>query len=80
MSDTRSKLLALLRSQPAEGFLSGQQAAEALGVSRAAVCKAAAGLRRQGYQIQAVTRRGYRLASEDAPLTRDGLLAALPNL
>lgn len=77
MSDTRSKLLALLRSQPAEGFLSGQQAAEALGVSRAAVCKAAAGLRRQGYQIQAVTRRGYRLASEDAPLTRDGLLAAL---
>ena len=79
MSDTRSKLLALLRSQPAEGFLSGQQAAEALGVSRAAVCKAAAGLRRQGYQIQAVTRRGYRLASEDAPLTRDGLLAALEN-
>ena len=41
MSDTRSKLLALLRSQPAEGFLSGQQAAEALGVSRAAVCKKA---------------------------------------
>ncbi len=77
MADTRSKLLALLRSQPEGEFLSGQQAAEALGVSRAAVCKAAAGLRRQGYQIAAVTNRGYRLAAEDAPLTRDSLLAAL---
>jgi BirA family biotin operon repressor/biotin-[acetyl-CoA-carboxylase] ligase len=52
------RLLALLR---AGGFVSGEHIAAALGVSRAAVGKRVAELRRRGFAIAAVPRRGYRL-------------------
>lgn len=42
-------------------FVSGQQIAASLGVSRAAVAKAVTGLRAQGYEIEAAPKRGYRL-------------------
>lgn len=42
-------------------FLSGQQLSEQLGITRAAVWKAVEGLRRQGYDIEARSGRGYRL-------------------
>ncbi len=47
------------------GYISGQQLAEQLGVSRAAVHKAAAALTAQGYALEAVSRRGYRLLGGD---------------
>jgi BirA family transcriptional regulator, biotin operon repressor / biotin---[acetyl-CoA-carboxylase] ligase len=46
------------------GHRSGQEMAGLLGCSRAAVAKAVAGLRAQGFEIQAAPRRGYRLISE----------------
>src|SRR5690606_17548657 len=41
--------------------VSGEELGEALGVSRAAVWKHVAALRRDGYEIEASPRRGYRL-------------------
>ena len=59
-STTRQALLQALSA--AEGaYISGQQLAQQLGVSRAAVHKAAAALTAQGYALEAASRRGYRL-------------------
>lgn len=44
-----------------DGYLSGQQLSELLGVSRTAIWKSIEKLREEGYQIEAVTNRGYRL-------------------
>ena len=50
----------------AEGrYISGQQLAQQLGISRAAVHKAAAALTAQGYALDAVPRKGYRLCGGD---------------
>ena len=43
-------------------YISGQELAAQLGVSRTAVWKAVAALRRDGIPIEAVTNRGYTLA------------------
>ena len=61
---TRQALLQAL-SAAGGGYVSGQQLAETLGVSRAAVHKAAAALTAQGYALEAAPRRGYRLAGGD---------------
>lgn len=71
---TKEKLLALLTAHPGT-FLSGEEIAKELGVSRAAVCKAARGLRNQGLPIEAVTNRGYCL-EENADLTDPGKISA----
>ena len=61
---TKQALLQALSA--AEGaYISGQQLAEALGVSRAAVHKAAQALSAQGYALDSAPRRGYRLAGGD---------------
>ena len=63
-STTRQALLQALSA--AEGaYISGQQLAQQLGVSRAAVHKAAAALTAQGYALEAASRRGYRLLGGD---------------
>ena len=63
-STTRQALLQALSA--AEGaYISGQQLAQQLGVSRAAVHKAAATLTAQGYALEAASRRGYRLLGGD---------------
>ena len=61
---TRQALLQAL-SATVGSYVSGQQLAETLGVSRAAVHKAAAALTAQGYALEAAPRRGYRLAGGD---------------
>lgn len=48
----------------AEGFLSGQQLSALLGVSRTAVWKAIGKLKEEGYEIEAVTNKGYRLVHD----------------
>jgi len=49
-------------------YLSGEAMSETLGVSRAAVWKGISALREQGYEIEARTKRGYRLlSSPDTP-------------
>lgn len=71
----KSELLKAL--QDADGFLSGQELSERFGVSRTAVWKVIAQLKAEGYEIESVTRRGYRLtgAPEDS-YTEHGLLSA----
>ena len=61
-----TKQAMMLALSAAEGtYISGQQLAEALGVSRAAVHKAAQALSAQGYALDSAPRRGYRLAGGD---------------
>ena len=58
----KAKILALLRER--EDYVSGQELCQRFGVSRTAVWKAMGQLKKEGYQIEAVQNRGYRLASE----------------
>lgn len=61
---TKQALLQALSG--AEGrYISGEQLAQTLGVSRAAIHKAAAALTTQGYTLEAAPRRGYRLLGGD---------------
>ena len=53
-------------------YLSGEQLAAALSVSRSAVWKAIGQLRAEGYPIEAGTNRGYRLIGGDV-LSREGI-------
>ena len=59
--DRKQEVLRKLRET--DGYLSGQQLSEAIGVSRTAVWKIIGKLKEQGYPIEAVTNRGYRLLS-----------------
>ena len=66
---TKQALLTAL-SGARGGYISGEQLAQTLGVSRAAIHKAAAALAAQGYALEAAPRRGYRLAGGD-PFSRE---------
>jgi BirA family biotin operon repressor/biotin-[acetyl-CoA-carboxylase] ligase len=59
------------------GYLSGEAMSQRLGVTRAAVWKQIARLREKGYEIEAVTRLGYRLVGRPEPLDPQQLRAAL---
>lgn len=56
---SKQQVLSLLRQ--AGDCLSGEEMSRRLGISRAAVWKAVDLLRQEGYQIQSLPRRGYRL-------------------
>lgn len=55
----KNELLSLLKAD--KGYISGEDIGNILGVSRAAVWKGIKGLRDEGYEIEAVTNKGYRL-------------------
>lgn len=57
----KAKILAALRET--DGYVSGQELCEKFGVSRTAVWKAINQLKKEGYEIEAVTNRGYRILS-----------------
>ncbi|MCX4363040.1 MAG: biotin--[acetyl-CoA-carboxylase] ligase [Clostridia bacterium] len=59
--------------------LSGQQLADALGVSRASVWKAVKSLQSDGYQIVATTNKGYVLQPTNDILSEQSIRACLPN-
>lgn len=61
--ERRDRILSILEDRRGEA-VSGEEIAKTLGVSRAAVSKAIARLREQGYSIEAKTRSGYQLAKE----------------
>ncbi len=58
-------------------FLSGEEMAGELEVTRAAVWKAVKKLQEEGFSIRAVTGRGYQLTEENDRLTAAGIGAAL---
>lgn len=58
---TKQKVLSLLFAK--DGYLSGEEIAGQLSVSRTAVWKAISALKEDGYRLEAVSNRGYRLIS-----------------
>lgn len=71
----REEILKRLRS--AGNFVSGEELSEQLQVSRTAVWKCIGVLRREGYEIESVTNRGYRLVSCPDRLTEEEITANL---
>ena len=57
----KSEILHILRNQP--GYVSGQELCRQFGVSRTAVWKAINQLKEEGYEIEAVTNKGYRIVA-----------------
>lgn len=66
MSSVKDKILLLLQSHPNQ-YISGQEIAKELCISRTAVWKAIQTLRSNGYPIDAVSNKGY-LLSQDTDL------------
>jgi BirA family biotin operon repressor/biotin-[acetyl-CoA-carboxylase] ligase len=62
MSTTRDRILELFKSEP-DHFVSGADVCRELGISRTAVWKHISQLRENGYEIEAIPSRGYRLLS-----------------
>lgn len=73
----KNRVLELLRQEGT--YLSGQEMSSRLGVSRAAVWKAVEALRQEGYEIDSVTRRGYRLRAVTDELSAREILPHLGN-
>ena len=69
---TKEQLLALLESSKGTYF-SGEEIARRLCVSRAAVWKAVKSLQNEGYEITAVTNKGYCLAADTDILSVQGV-------
>ncbi len=67
MSERKKTILDILRS--AQGFVSGETISKELGISRNAVHKHIQSLRRRGFRIVGVSRRGYRLEEEPTRLS-----------
>lgn len=69
---TKGKLLELLESNKG-AYFSGEEIAQQLCVSRAAVWKAVNALREEGYSIDAVTNKGYCLSEHTDILSPQGI-------
>ncbi len=67
----KSALLSALRGTA--GYVSGQELCEALGVSRTAVWKGMQKLKKEGYQIEAIPNKGYRLVESPDIIDPDEL-------
>ena len=76
MANTRESLWQALCAAGGQ-FCSGQALADTLGISRAAVHKAALSLQKEGWHIEAVRRRGYRL-TDAGDVLRAEAAGALP--
>ena len=73
---TKDQTLALLMR--AEGnFISGEDASKSMGLSRASVSAAVRSLRDDGYAIESVTNRGYRLTEQPDSINTGTMLAGL---
>lgn len=71
----KTKILKTLKS--ATGYVSGQELCENLGVSRTAVWKVIRQLEEDGYRIEAVRNRGYRLLESEDVFTGEEIRSAL---
>lgn len=64
----KGKILKLLK-ESGNDFVSGQKISEELGVSRAAIWKYINIIKEDGYEVEAITRKGYRIISSPDILT-----------
>lgn len=71
----KEKILEFLKQQ--DGFVSGQRICDELGVSRTAVWKYMNSLKKEGYEIESVTRKGYRLLQSPDLLTTEEILSSM---
>ena len=65
MESNKTKILKILRNT--DGYLSGQELCEQLGISRTAVWKYMKQLKEEGYEIQSVQNKGYCLMEVPEP-------------
>ena len=70
--NTREKIVAALEAAKGD-YISGEELAESIGVSRNSVWKAIKTLKEQGYNIDAVTNKGYKLSSYSDIISREGI-------
>ena len=75
--NTKQRVLALFEEHRGND-ISGERIAERLGLSRNAVWKAVRGLRDDGYNISAVTNKGYRLCEDNDIMSAEGIMPFLP--
>ena len=73
---SREKILSLLEQNKAD-YISGEAIATRLGLSRNAVWKAINELRKQGYIIDAISNKGYRMGSDNDIISREGIISCL---
>ncbi|MEG1242997.1 MAG: biotin--[acetyl-CoA-carboxylase] ligase [Oscillospiraceae bacterium] len=74
---TKTDILTILENQR-ESFLSGQELAEQLNISRNSVWKAIKSLQEDGHSIHAVQNKGYRLDENSDLLSEEGIRLHLP--
>lgn len=71
----KTEILSILRQ--ADGYVSGQELCERLGVSRTAVWKNIKKLQEEGYEIDGVNRKGYRLGDTPDVITAEEIQSCL---
>lgn len=69
MTERKSSIITILRSS--SDFVSGESMSSILGVSRNSIHKHVNSLRKRGFRIVGISRRGYRLQSEPDVLSMD---------
>lgn len=74
MKTDKSDILTCLRNS--EDYVSGQQLCDRFGVSRTAVWKVINQLKEEGYQIESVPRKGYRLLESPADVFSSSEIAS----
>lgn len=71
----KEEILKLLRES--DGFVSGQTLCSHFGVSRTAVWKVVRQLIQEGYEIEAVNRKGYRLMKAPGVITASEIMSRM---
>lgn len=69
------RVLEILRKQ--QGYISGEEIGKTLEISRAAIWKSIAKLRKEGYEIEAITNKGYRLVGSEDLYNKEEILHGL---
>lgn len=71
----KAEILTILSNS--DSYVSGQQLCEQLGVSRTAVWKVINRLKEEGYLIDSVSNKGYRLLNQPDVVTKEAILSKL---
>ncbi|HEX3076967.1 MAG TPA: biotin--[acetyl-CoA-carboxylase] ligase [Lachnospiraceae bacterium] len=69
----KTRILTILSTS--KDYVSGQQLCKELGVSRTAVWKVMNRLKEEGYQIDSISNKGYRLISQPDVITKEAILS-----
>ncbi|HWJ80457.1 MAG TPA: biotin--[acetyl-CoA-carboxylase] ligase [Niallia sp.] len=75
-SDLRGKLMEAFTNRP-DDYVSGQELATLLGCSRTAIWKHIEGLRKDGFILEAVRKKGYRIIGVPEKIVSDRILFGL---